>query len=67
KGNVGHRLEVARDHMEQIKIDMEEFRSRFEDADLLETITDMEKQQQSYQAALSVTGKVSELSILNYI
>jgi flagellar hook-associated protein 3 FlgL len=67
KGNTGHRLEIARDHMEQIKVDMEEFRSRFEDADLLETITDLEQQQQSYQAALSVTGKVSELSILDYI
>ena len=67
KGNLGRRLETARDHMEQIKVDMEEFRSRFEDADILETITEMEKQQQSFQAALSVTGKVSELSILNYI
>lgn len=67
KGNVGRRLEVARDHMEQIKIDMEEFRSRFEDADILKTITEMQQQQQSFQAALSVTGKVSELSILNYI
>ncbi len=67
KGNTGHRLEIALDHMEQIKIDMEEFRSRFEDADLLETITDLEKQQQSYEAALSVTGKVSQLSILDYI
>ncbi|MCW9048895.1 MAG: flagellar hook-associated protein FlgL [Deltaproteobacteria bacterium] len=67
KGNVGRRLEVARDHMEQIKIDMEAFRSRFEDADILETITEMQKQQQSFEAALNVTGKVSELSILNYI
>ncbi len=67
KGNIGHRLEIARDHMAQIKIDMEAFRSRFEDADILETITGLEKQQQSFQAALSVTGKVSELSILNYI
>jgi len=67
KGNVGHRLEVARSHMEQIKIDMETFRSRFEDADILETITEMQKQQQSFEAALNVTGKVSELSILNYI
>jgi flagellar hook-associated protein 3 len=66
-GNVGKRLETASSHMEQIKIDMETFRSRFEDADILETITDLEKQQQSFQAALSVTGKVSELSILNYI
>lgn len=67
KGNLGRRLETARDHMEQIKIDMEEFRSRFEDADLLKTITDMQQQEQSYQAALSVTGKVSELSILDYL
>ncbi|SHJ80473.1 flagellar hook-associated protein 3 FlgL [Malonomonas rubra DSM 5091] len=67
KGNVGRRLETALDHMEQIKIDMETFRSRFEDADILETITSMEQQQQSFQAALNVTGKVSELSILDYI
>ncbi len=67
EGNVGRRLEVAKGHMEQIKIDMEEFRSRFEDADILETITDLQQQQQSFQAALNVTGKVSELSILDYI
>lgn len=66
-GNTGKRLETASSHMEQIKVDMEEFRSRFEDADILETITEMQQQQQSFEAALSVTGKVSELSILNYI
>ena len=67
KGNVGSRLLIARDHMEQIKIDMEEYRSRFEDADFLETTTSLAQQQQSFQAALSVTGKVSELSILDYL
>lgn len=67
KGNIGKRLETARDHMEQIKIDMEAFRSRFEDADILETITSLQQQQQSFEAALSVTGKVSQLSILDYI
>lgn len=67
EGNVGRRLETARDHMEQIKIDMEEYRSRFEDADILETITELSQQEQSFQAALNVTGKVSELSILNYL
>ena len=66
-GNVGKRLETASSHMEQIKIDMEAFRSRFEDADILQTITEMQQQQQSFEAALNVTGKVSELSILNYI
>ena len=67
KGNVGRRLETALNHMEQIKIDMETFRSRFEDADILETITSLQQQQQSFEAALNVTGKVSELSILDYI
>ena len=67
KGNVGSRLETALAHMEEIKVDMEEFRSRYEDADILETITNMQQQQQSFEAALNVTGKVSELSILDYI
>lgn len=67
KGNVGSRLETALGHMEQIRIDMEEFRSRYEDADILETITSLQQQEQSFQAALSVTGRVSELSILDYI
>jgi flagellar hook-associated protein 3 FlgL len=67
KGNVGRRLETAREHMEQIKVDMEEYRSRYEDADILETITSLQQQEQSFQAALNVTGRISELSILNYI
>lgn len=67
EGNVGRRLEIASGHMEQIKVDMEEFRSRFEDADILEIITDLQQQEQSFEAALNVTGKVSALSILDYI
>lgn len=67
KGNIGKRLEVAGSQMEKIKIDMETFRSRFEDADILETITQLQQQQQSFEAALNVTGKVSALSILDYI
>lgn len=67
KGNVGSRLDSALLHMEEIRIDMEEFRSRYEDADILEVVTEMTQQQQSFEAALSVTGKVSQLSILDYI
>ena len=67
KGNIGRRLENASEHMQQIKIDMEAFRSRYEDADILKTITDLQQQEQSFQAALSVTGRVSALSILDYI
>lgn len=67
KGNIGRRLDLAEKQMEQIKIDMEEMRSRFEDADILETITNLQKQEQGFQAALSITGRVNELSILDYI
>lgn len=67
KGNIGTRLEQASDHMDQVKIDMEEMRSRFEDADILETITNLQQQENGFQAALSVVGKVSALSILDYI
>ena len=67
KGVVGRRLEVAREHMEQTKVDMEELRARYEDADILEAITNLQQQEQSFQAALSVTGRVSALSILDYI
>lgn len=67
KGNIGRRLETAGDHMEQIKIEMEEFRSRFEDADIIETITNLQQQEQSFEAAMSITGRVSQLSILDYI
>ena len=67
KGNLGRRLETAREHMEQIRVDMEEYRARFEDADILETISELQQQEQSFEAALNVTGRVSELSILDYI
>lgn len=67
KGNLGSRLETANDHMGQIKIDMESFRSRYEDADILDTITSLQQQEQSYQAALDVTGRISKLSILDYL
>ncbi|MBW6510128.1 MAG: flagellar hook-associated protein FlgL [Desulfuromonadales bacterium] len=67
KGNIGRRLEIAGSQMEKIKIDMEAFRSRYEDADLIETITQLQQQEQSFQAALNVTGRVSSLSILDYI
>ena len=67
KGNIGRRLEIAGSQMEKIKIDMESFRSRYEDADIIETITQLQQQEQSFQAALSVTGRVSSMSILDYI
>jgi flagellar hook-associated protein 3 FlgL len=54
-------------HQEQVKIDLQQILSRYEDADALESFTEITKQETAYQAALSITGKVSKLSILDYI
>jgi flagellar hook-associated protein 3 FlgL len=66
-GNVGRRLDGAAAQMERIKLDMEALRSRYEDVDMLEAITRLQQQEQSFQAALSITGRVAQLSILDYI
>ncbi|MFO7577780.1 MAG: flagellar hook-associated protein FlgL [Pelovirga sp.] len=66
-GNVGRRLDSAAAQMERIKLDMEALRSRYEDVDMLEAITRLQQQEQSFQAALSITGRVAQLSILDYI
>ncbi len=66
-GNNGSRLDEALGRMQDLDIRMQEVLSRFEDADLVETIANLQKQQSALQAALTVTGKISELSILNYV
>jgi flagellar hook-associated protein 3 FlgL len=66
-GNIAARVESAKDHMESIKMDMQEVLSRYEDADLVEVITALTQQEMAFEAALNVTAKVSELSILNYL
>lgn len=66
-GNIAARVENAKEHMESIKIDMQEVLSRYEDADLVQVITALTQQEQAFEAALNVTAKVSDLSILNYL
>ncbi|TYP00179.1 flagellar hook-associated protein 3 FlgL [Geothermobacter ehrlichii] len=66
-GNNGSRLEEALGRMENMEIRMREILSRYEDADLVETIANLKKQESALQAALAVTGRISELSILNYL
>lgn len=66
-GNVAARVENAQGHMEEIKIDMQEVLSRYEDADIIEVITSLNQQEMAFEAALNVTSKVSKLSILDYL
>ncbi len=66
-GNNAARLESAMQQMEITKIDLKETLSRYEDADLIETLTDLTQQETAFEAALNITAKISELSILKFI
>jgi flagellar hook-associated protein 3 FlgL len=66
-GNNAQRVETAMEHMEGIQIDLQQTLSRYEDADLIEAIASLTQQEQAFEAALNVTAKVSQLSILDFI
>ena len=64
-GNRASRVETAMDYQEGVRIDLKQILSRYEDADAIEAFNDIVQQETAFQAALSVTGKVSQLSILD--
>ena len=66
-GNRAKRVESAIIHQEEAQIDLKQVLSRYEDADAIEVFNDIVQQETAFQAALSITSKVSELSILDYI
>lgn len=66
-GNHHVRVENAQTTREETKVDLEEMLSRYEDADLVEVLTDLKQQQTALEAALNVTSKVASLSILNFM
>jgi flagellar hook-associated protein 3 FlgL len=66
-GNNAQRVEAAMGHLEEVKIDLKMILSRYEDADIIETLTSLSQQETAFEAALNVTAKVSKLSILNYL
>ncbi len=66
-GNRANRVETAIYHQEGVNVDLKKILSRYEDADAIESFNDIVQQETAFQAALSVTGKVSQLSILDFI
>ncbi|NTV14070.1 MAG: flagellar hook-associated protein FlgL [Desulfobulbaceae bacterium] len=66
-GNAANRLERSLSDMEDLQIDLKGVVSRFEDVDVAAAITQMTQQEQALQAAMSVTGRISKLSILDYL
>ena len=66
-GNRATRVESAIAHQESVSVDLKQILSRYEDADAIEIFNEIVQQETAFQAALSITSKVSELSILDYI
>lgn len=66
-GNNAERIETSKGHMESVVIDLEQILSRYEDADLIDVITEITQTETALEAALNVTGKVGQLSILDYL
>ena len=65
-GNRASRVDTAMLHQEDVSIDLKQILSRYQDADAIETFNEIVKQETAFQAALSITSKVSKISILDY-
>jgi flagellar hook-associated protein 3 FlgL len=66
-GNRARRTENAIQAQESVKNDLEQILSRYQDADIIKTFNDIVKQETAFQAALNITARVSDISILNYL
>ncbi len=66
-GNRANRVETAMMHQQDIRIDLHLILSRYQDADAIETFAEISKQETAFQAALSITAKISKISILDYL
>jgi len=65
-GNRARRVDSAMLHQKDVSIDLQQILSRYQDADAIETFNAIIQQETALQAALSITSKVSKISILDY-
>ena len=60
------RVDTAILHQEDAQIDLQQILSRYQDADILEVYNDIIQKENAFKAALNVTSRVSQISILDY-
>lgn len=65
-GARAQRVDSAMVHQEDAQIDLKQILSRYQDADMLEVFNDITQKETAFQAALNVTARVSQISILDY-
>ncbi len=61
------RVDSAILHQEDAKIDLQQILSRYQDADIIEIYNDIMQKENAFKAALNITSKVSQISILDYL
>lgn len=66
-GNRTNLVETTLTDQQSVSTDLQQILSRYQDADVIKSFNDVTQQETAFQAALSITGKVSKLSILDYI
>jgi flagellar hook-associated protein 3 FlgL len=66
-GTQADRVQTAMAHQDEVRVDLKQILSRYEDADIIEAFNAIVQQETAFQAALNVTSKVSQLSILDFI
>jgi flagellar hook-associated protein 3 FlgL len=66
-GNRTNLVQTTLDDQQGVNTDLKQILSRYQDADAIEAFNNITQQETAFQAALSVTGQVSQLSILDYI
>ncbi len=66
-GNRADLVEKTMHYQDGVRIDLKQILSRYEDADAIEAFNAIIQQEAAFKAALNITGKVSQLSILDFI
>lgn len=60
------RIDTAILHQQDAQVDLKQILSRYQDADVIEIYNDIIQKENAFQAALSITSRVSQISILDY-
>lgn len=65
-GARAQRVESATLHQQNAQVDLKQILSRYQDADILQVYNDIIQKETAFQAALNITARVSQISILDF-
>lgn len=66
-GARAQRVDSATLHQEDAQVDLKQILSRYQDADIIQVYNDIIQKETAFESALAITGRVSKISILDYL